>query len=146
MTTDSLTSVNLIVSLTDPDENLNQPAKDVMDFRTRAYYYLVLRNWVVLVQIEAIDQTNGSRLTGVIAQNIMLVETGNKYGVFTANGIVFGSSTLNAISNKGNITMGSSTTPCLYPNRDHACNLTTGPGVKFQYLKRLPQEGLLLLR
>jgi len=116
VTTDSSVSTNFILSITDQDENLNPVMKDVIGLSNRS---------VLLsgspgtgssrVQIEAIDQTTGSTLTlggtSIVARNIMLVETGNNTGVFTANGKVFGTSTTVGTSDlKGNILVGTSTT------------------------------------
>ncbi|BBO19301.1 conserved hypothetical protein [Candidatus Brocadia pituitae] len=111
VTTDSLSNANVIVSLTDQDENLNPVLKDVIGFAD---------NSVLLsgspgtgssrVKLQAIDQTSGDPLTldgtEVVASNIMLVETGNNTGIFVASGKVFGSSTPS--SSRGNLSVDSS--------------------------------------
>src|SRR3990170_4745743 len=110
VTTDSSVSTNLILSLTDQDENFNPVMKDVIGFADN----VALLTAAVIpgtgssrVQIEAIDQTTGSTLsfsnTSIVARNIMLVETGNNTGVFTANGKVFGSATVSSGSEIGNV-------------------------------------------
>ncbi len=130
VTTDSSVSTNLILSITDQDENLNPVMKDVIGFADRS---------VLLsgspgtgssrVQIEAIDQTTGSTLslggTSIVARNVMLVETGNNTGVFTANGKVFGTSTTVGSSDlKGNVVVGSSST-AVYTGGDITLGTTT---------------------
>ncbi|MBE7445569.1 MAG: carboxypeptidase regulatory-like domain-containing protein [Planctomycetia bacterium] len=108
---DSLTNANVIITITDPDENLNPVARDVIGFADGS---------VLLsgspgtgssrVQLSAIDQTTGTTLsiggTQVIASNIMLVENGNNTGVFVASGKVFGSTTATV---NGNVIIGTST-------------------------------------
>ncbi|MFN3532521.1 MAG: hypothetical protein ACK41Q_08450, partial [Candidatus Brocadia sp.] len=111
VTTDTLANPNLIISITDPDENLNPVVKDVIGFADNsALLSGSPGTGSSRVQIEAIDQTTGSRLsiggTETVARHIMLVETGNNTGVFTASGKVFGSSTATV---NGNILIGSST-------------------------------------
>lgn len=113
-TTDSSVSPNLIVSVTDPDENLNPVARDVIGFADGSA--LLATNpgtGSSRVQVEAIDQTTGTTLnlggTNIIASNIMLVETGPNTGVFSATGKVFGTSTTVSASDlKGNVTVGTS--------------------------------------
>ncbi|MDQ1271804.1 MAG: hypothetical protein QG591_434, partial [Planctomycetota bacterium] len=89
--TNSLSNANVILTITDQDENLNPVARDVIGFADGS---------VALsgnpgtgssrVQIAAIDQTTGTTLslsgTSVIAKNIMFVENGNNTGVFVASG------------------------------------------------------------
>ncbi|MBI2555915.1 MAG: hypothetical protein HYW13_00555, partial [Planctomycetes bacterium] len=57
------------------------------------------------VQVEAIDQSTGNTLSvggvSVVARQIMLTETGNSTGIFTAAGKVYGSSTAAIL--RGNI-------------------------------------------
>jgi len=132
VTTDSSVSTNLILSITDQDENLNPVMKDVIGFADRS---------VLLsgspgtgssrVEIEAIDQTTGSRLLigsqAIVARNIMLVETGQNTGVFTANGKVFGTSTTVGASDlKGNVLVGSSSTAVYTGGEITLGTLTTG--------------------
>ena len=73
------------------------------------------------VQIEAIDQITGSTLSisgaDIIARHIMLVETGNNTGVFSAIGKVFGSNTVTSSSQQGNLLISSQTTPA-YAGQD----------------------------
>ena len=139
VTTNSLSAHNLIISLTDQDENLNPVAKDVIGFADNSALLTgvgVPGTGSSRIEIEAIDQTNGTRLsvggTEVIARNIMLVETGNNTGVFTASGKVFGSTT---VSVNGNITVGSSSTPVYTGGNITLGNTTTGPGVTFKILE-----------
>lgn len=111
ITTNTLSNANVIISITDQDENLNPVLKDVIGFAD---------NSVLLsgspgtgssrVKLQAIDQTSGDPLelggTEVVASNIMLVETGNNTGIFVASGKVFGSSTPS--SSRGNLLVDSS--------------------------------------
>jgi len=113
--TSSLSSPNIIISLTDPDENLNPVMKDVIGLADSSV--LLSGNpgtGSSRVQVEAIDQTTGSRLTvggtAILGKPIMLVETGANTGIFSASGKIAGSSTLNANSNTGNVLVGSSST------------------------------------
>ena len=122
VTTSSLSDSNLIISITDPDENLNPLAKDVIGFADNSA--LLARSpgtGTSRVQIEAIDQITGSTLsisgTDIIARHIMLVETGNNTGVFAASGKVFGSTTVTSSSLKGNLLI-SSQTPPAYAGQD----------------------------
>ncbi len=132
VTTNTLSSANLIVSITDQDENINPVGKDVIGFSNQS---------VLLsgspgtgssrVQIEAIDQTTGSTLslasTSIVARNIMLVETGNNTGVFTANGKVFGTSTtVGATDLKGNILVGTNTGSTAYSGGAITLGSSTG--------------------
>ncbi len=140
VTTDSLSSANLIISITDPDENLNPVAKDVIGFSNRsALLSGDPGTGSTRVQVEAIDQTTGSRLSigsqPIVAQNIMLVETGNNTSVFTANGKVFGSTTVSSGSVIGNILVGSSSTPVYTGGNITLGDMTNGPGVTFQILE-----------
>ena len=80
--TNATDTVNLTVTLTDPDENLNPVAKDVIGFADGSA--LLAGNpgtGSSRVQIEAIDKITGSRLlidgTDIVARHIMLVETGD---------------------------------------------------------------------
>ena len=140
VTTDSLSTANVILSITDQDENLDPVAKDVIGFADRSVLLSGSpATGTTRVQVEAIDQTTGSRLsigsTPAVATHIMLVETGNNTGVFTANGAVFGSTTVASSSEKGNVTVGSSSA-AVYTGGDITLgNLTTGPGVKFQIIE-----------
>ncbi|MEP9412163.1 MAG: hypothetical protein HRF42_12350, partial [Candidatus Brocadia sp.] len=137
VTTDTLASPNLIITVNDPDENLNPVAKDVIGFADNSALLAGSPGTgSSRVQIEAIDQTTGSTLslggTNVIARNIMLVETGNNTGVFVASGKVFGSSTATV---NGNVLVGSSSVS-VYTGGDITLgNLTSGPGVKFKILE-----------
>lgn len=111
ITTNTLSNANVIISITDQDENLNPVLRDVIGFAD---------NSVLLsgspgtgssrVKLQAIDQTSGDPLTlggtEVVASNIMLVETGNNTGIFVASGKVFGSSTPS--SSRGNLLVDSS--------------------------------------
>ncbi len=98
VTTDNLSSPNVIISLIDPDENLNPVLRDVIGF-VDGFALLAgnLGTGSSRVKLEAIDQTTGQPLsiggTPVVAGNIMLLENGNNTGVFVASGKVFGSST-----------------------------------------------------
>jgi len=114
VTTSSLSNSNLFISITDPDENLNPVAKDVIGFADKSALLAGSPGTgSSRVQIEAIDQTTGSTLsldgTDIIARHIMLVETDNNTGVFTASGKVFGSATVTSSSLKGNLLVGSQT-------------------------------------
>ena len=107
VTTNSLSNANLIISITDQDENINPLIKDVIGFQDG--FSLGLTNTgSYRVQIEAIDQTTGSLLNlngvNVITRNIALVETGRSTGIFEASGKVYGANTVTAT---GNITVGS---------------------------------------
>ena len=122
VTTSSLSAPNLVISITDPDENLNPVAKDVIGFADNSA--LLARSpgtGTSRVQIEAIDQITGSTLsisgTDIVARHIMLVETGNNTGVFAASGKVFGSNTVTSSSLKGNLLI-SSQTPPAYAGQD----------------------------
>lgn len=141
VTTNTLSSANLIVSITDQDENINPVGKDVIGFSNQS---------VLLsgspgtgssrVQIEAVDQTTGSTLslasTSIVARNIMLVETGNNTGVFTANGKVFGTSTtVGATDLKGNILVGTSSTPAYSGGAITLGSSTGGPLCTFRVLE-----------
>ncbi|MDO8094963.1 MAG: Ig-like domain-containing protein, partial [Candidatus Brocadiales bacterium] len=115
VTTSSLSDPNIVISIIDPDENLIPYAKDVIGFADNSA--LLARSpgtGSSRVQIEAIDQTMESTLsingTDIIARHIMMVETGNNTGVFTASGKVFGSTTVTSSSLKGNLLVGSQTT------------------------------------
>lgn len=142
VTTNTLSTANLIVSITDQDENLNPVMKDVIGFSNQS----VLLSGTPgtgssRVQVEAIDQTTGSTLslssTSIVARNIMLVETGNATGVFTANGKVFGTSTTVGASDlKGNILVGTSSTSA-YSGGEIRLGFNTGanPLVVFKVLE-----------
>ncbi len=141
ITTDSSVSSNLILSITDADENLNPVARDVIGFADRSV--LLSGNpgtGSSRVQIEAIDQTTGSTLslggTSIIARNIMLVETGNNTGIFIASGKVFGTSTTVSSSDlKGNVLVGSSS-PSTYTGTSITLgHTTTGPAVTFKIIE-----------
>jgi len=139
VTTNTLGSANLIISVTDPDENLNPVAKDVIGFADNSALLTGANSpgtGSSRVEIEAIDQTNGTRLsvggTEVVARNIMLLETGNNTGVFTASGKVFGSTTASV---NGNITVGSASTSVYTGGNITLGNTTTGPGVTFKILE-----------
>ncbi|HHT9113206.1 MAG: carboxypeptidase regulatory-like domain-containing protein [Planctomycetes bacterium] len=141
VTTNSSVSGNLIVSITDIDENLNPVAKDVIGFADNsARLSGTPGTGSSRVQIEAIDQTTGSRLTlgstPIVARNIMLVETGNNTGVFSASGKVFGTSTTVASTDLvGNLNVGTGSTP-VYTGGDITLgSLATGPGVTFKILE-----------
>lgn len=112
VTTSSLSTPNLVISITDPDENLNPAAKDVIGYADNSALLAGSPGTgSPRVQIEAIDQTTGSTLsldsTNIVAQYLMLVETGNNTGVFAASGKVFGSDTVTSSSLKGNLLVGS---------------------------------------
>ncbi len=138
VTSDTLGSANLIISITDQDENLDPVFKDVIGLADRsALLSGTPGTGSSRVQIEAIDQTTGNRLsvggTEVVARNIMLVETANDSGVFTASGKVFGSTTATIVN--GNVLVGSSSTP-VYTGQDITLgNLTAGPGVRFKIIE-----------
>ncbi|KKP92356.1 MAG: UDP-N-acetylmuramyl pentapeptide phosphotransferase/UDP-N-acetylglucosamine-1-phosphate transferase [Parcubacteria group bacterium GW2011_GWA2_36_10] len=131
------------MSITDPDENLNPVGKDVIGFSNRSV--LLSGNpgtGTSRVQIEAIDQTTGSILSvgpqDIVARNIMLVESGNDTGVFTANGKVFGSTTVASTSVVGNILVGSTTSanqPVYTGDSITLGDITNGPGVTFKILE-----------
>ena len=130
VTTSSLSAINLVISITDPDENLNPVAKDVIGFADNSA--LLARSpgtGTSRVQIEAIDQITGSTLSisgaDIIARHIMMIETGNNTGVFTASGKVFGSTTVTSSSLKGNLLVGSQTTSA-YAGQDITLGKTTG--------------------
>ena len=142
VTTDSSVSTNLILSITDQDENLNPVMKDVIGFADRsALLSGSPGTGSSRVQIEAVDQTTGSTLVNgvsIVARNIVLVETGNNTGVFTANGKVFGTTTAIVASNlKGNITIGTTTT-APYTGYDitlGTLTTTTTAGVTFKIIE-----------
>ncbi|MBI2471657.1 MAG: carboxypeptidase regulatory-like domain-containing protein [Planctomycetes bacterium] len=141
ITTNSSVSGNLIISITDTDENLNPVGKDVIGFADNsALLSGSPGTGSTRVQIEAIDQTTGSTLsisgTSIVARNIMLVETGNDTGVFSASGKVFGTSTSVTTSDlKGNLLVGTGTTP-VYTGQDITLgNATSGPSVTFKILE-----------
>ncbi len=143
VTTSSLGSANLIVSVTDPDENLNPVAKDVIGFSNRSVLLSGSPGTgTTRVQIEAIDQTTGSRLmvndVSIVARDIMLVETGNNTGVFTANGMVFGSTTPSSNSETGNVQVGSTTStsqPVYAGGSITLGDSGNGPSVTFKILE-----------
>ena len=87
---------NFIISLTDPDENLNPKMKDCIGFQD-GFRAGLTGTASSRVQVEAINQSTGNTLSvggvSVVARNIMLTETGNSTGIFTAAGKVYGSST-----------------------------------------------------
>ena len=142
-TNDASTSVNLIISMTDQDENLNPVMKDVIGFADNSALLTAANTpgtGSSRVQIEAIDQDTGDRLSigsqEIVARNIMLVETGNNTGVFTANGKVFGTTTTVGSSDlKGNILVGSSTTAVYTGGNITLGDLTNGPGIRFQIIE-----------
>ncbi|TVM04366.1 MAG: hypothetical protein CV087_00275 [Candidatus Brocadia sp. WS118] len=110
VSTDTLSSPNMILSLTDQDENLNPVSRDVIGLADGSV--LLAGNpgtGTSRVKLEAIDQTTGQPLslggTLVVSSNIMLVENGNNTGVFVASGKVFGSSTPS--SSRGNVSLDS---------------------------------------
>ena len=122
VTTSSLSASNLIISITDPDENLNPVAKDVIGFADNSALLAGSPGTgSSRVQIEAIDQITGSTLSmsgaDIIARHIMLVETDNNTGVFSAIGKVFGANTVTSSSQQGNLLVGSQTTPA-YAGQD----------------------------
>jgi len=142
VTTNSLSSANLILSITDQDENLNPVMKDVIGFADNVALLTaagIPGTGSSRVQIEAIDQTTGSTLsfsnTSIVARNIMLVETGNNTGVFTANGKVFGSATVSSGSEIGNVLVGSSTTPVYTGGNITLGNTTNGPAAVFKIIE-----------
>ena len=142
VTSDALSSDNLIISITDPDENLNPVLKDVIGF---ADGFVSLSGspgtGSSRVQIEAIDQTSatGARLsvggTEIVARSLVLVETGQNTGVFAASGKVFGSTTVASSSLHGNILVGSDTESYYGGSSITLGDLTTGPGVTFKILE-----------
>ena len=103
-------SASVIISVNDPDENLNPKVKDVIGFQN-GFTAGLTGTGSSRVQIEAIDQTSGSTLsissTDVVTRNIMLVETGANTGIFAASGKVYGST---AATLQGNVTSGTATT------------------------------------
>ena len=130
VTTSSLSDPNLVISITDPDENLNPVAKDVIGFADNSALLAGSpATGTSRVQIEAIDQITGSTLSisgaDIIARHIMLVETGNNTGVFSAIGKVFGSNTVTSSSQQGNLLIGSQTTSA-YAGQDITLGKTTG--------------------
>ena len=147
ITSNTLGSGNLIISITDQDENLNPVLKDVIGLADNsALLSGTPGTGSSRVEIEAIDQTTGNRLsvggTEVVARNIILVETGNDTGVFTASGKVFGSTTATIVN--GNVLVGSSSTPVYTGGNITLGNLTLGPGVTFKILE-LTGSGRLAL-
>lgn len=111
ITTNTLSNANVIISLTDQDENLNPVLKDVIGFTDNSALLAGnLGTGSSRVKIQAIDQTTGDPLTlggtEVVASSIMLVETGNNTGIFVASGKVFGSTTPS--SSQGNLLVDSS--------------------------------------
>ncbi|HHT9138658.1 MAG TPA: hypothetical protein ACFYEK_15615, partial [Candidatus Wunengus sp. YC60] len=100
-------SANLIISINDPDQNLNPKMKDVIGFQD-GFALGLTGTGSSRVQIETIDQSTGSTYqissTDVITRNIMLVESGQSTGIFTAQGKVYGSTTA---TKTGNVTVGS---------------------------------------
>ena len=147
ITSNTLGSGNLIISITDQDENLNPVLKDVIGLADNsALLSGTPGTGSSRVEIEAIDQTTGNRLsvggTEVVARNIILVETGNDTGVFTASGKVFGSTTATIVN--GNVLVGSSSTPVYTGGNITLGNLTSGPGVVFKIIE-LTGSGRLAL-
>ncbi len=129
--TNLLSNANVILTITDQDENLNPVARDVIGFADGSVVLSGnLGTGSSRVQIEAIDQTTGSTLslggTSVIAKNIMLVENGQNTGVFVASGKVFGSTTASV---NGNVTVGTST----YTGTD--ITLGSGPSATFKIIE-----------
>ncbi len=142
VTTDSSVSTNVIVSITDPDENLNPVLKDVIGFADNsALLSGSPGTGSSRVQFEAIDQTTGSSLSlsnvSVVARNIMLVETGNNTGVFTANGKVFSTTTTVTSSDmKGNVSIVGSSTNAVYTGGTLTVGLATnGPLCEFRIIE-----------
>src|SRR3972149_4345286 len=87
---------NIIFTLNNPDENLNPKLKDCIGFQD-GFRAGVTGTASSRVDIEAINQSTGTRLslggTPTVARHIMLTETGNSTGIFTAAGKVYGSTT-----------------------------------------------------
>lgn len=141
ITTNSSVSPNLILSVTDADENLNPVAKDVIGFADNsALLSGSPGTGSSRIQIEAIDQTTGSVLslggTTIRSSNIMLVETGNNTGIFVASGKVFGTSTSVSSSDlKGNVLVGSSSTSAYTGSNITLGNTTNGPSVTFKIIE-----------
>nr|CAJ72259.1 protein with unknown function [Candidatus Kuenenia stuttgartiensis] len=106
---------NIILSISDPDENLNPVVRDVIGFYDGFTTGDTRGTASSMVQISAVDQSSdtGDTLslggTSIVARHIMLVETGNNTGVFTASGYVYGTTTTVAASDLvGNLKVGSS--------------------------------------
>ncbi|MCZ7624221.1 MAG: carboxypeptidase regulatory-like domain-containing protein [Candidatus Kuenenia sp.] len=89
-------AANIIISITDPDANLNPLMKDCIGLQD-GFTSGITGTGSSRVQVEAIDQSTGLALTvdstSVKSTHIVLTETGNSTGVFTANGKVYGSTT-----------------------------------------------------
>jgi len=102
-------NTNIIVTINDPDKNLNPKMKDVIGLQD-GFTSGLTGTGSSRVQIEALDQTSASGSTlqvggvDVVARNIVLVETGQNTGIFTAQGKVYGSATA---AGQGNLTVGS---------------------------------------
>jgi len=142
VTTDSSVNPNVIISVTDPDENTNPVLKDVIGFADNAALLSgTPGTGSSRVQVEALDQTTGSRLTNnsveLVTTHIMLTETGNNTGVFSASGKVFGTSTTVASSDlKGNLRVVGSSTSGVYTGDDITLGDTAGgPSVTFKIIE-----------
>ncbi len=100
---------NFVITLADPNENLNPVMKDAIGFKDGVVLGAgdsVNGTGTSRVQIEAIDPATGSRLTGAISSGIILVETGVNTGTFEARGKVYGSTEVSAY---GNLRVGTAT-------------------------------------
>ncbi|MCF6148873.1 MAG: hypothetical protein E3K37_09455 [Candidatus Kuenenia sp.] len=140
VTTNSLSASNVIISLTDQDENLNPATKDVIGFADNSASLSGFPGTASSrVQIEVIDQTTGTTLTNgvsLVSRNIMLIETGNNTGIFAASGKVFGTSTtVNSSDLKTNVLAGSSSTSSYTGDEVTLGDLVNGPGVTFQIIE-----------
>ena len=97
-TTDNPNSAaaNIIITITDPDANLNPKMKDAIGLQD-GFTSGITGTGSSRVQVAAIDQSTSETLsvggTAVTATHIVLTETGENTGIFTADGKVYGSST-----------------------------------------------------
>ena len=110
-TTVSSDSENFIVTISDPDVNLNPQIKEVIGFQDPFTIPSASFSGTgsSRVRVSAIDQNNVDTTlsiggTSTVATNIMLVESGLNTGVFTATGKVYGTSSINPNVNlRGNV-------------------------------------------
>lgn len=100
-------AANVKITVVDPNVNLNPNLKEVIGLQD-GFTRGLTGTGSSRIQVEVVDQnsTTGEALSGAVASNIILVETGKNTGSFVATGKVYGSSSVLA---RGNLQIGTGT-------------------------------------
>ncbi|MCF6147828.1 MAG: hypothetical protein E3K37_04125 [Candidatus Kuenenia sp.] len=105
--TDGSLAANFKITIVDPNVNLNPNLKEVIGLQD-GFTSGLTGTGSSRVGVEIIDQDSatGDALSGAVASNILLVETGKNTGSFVATGKIYGSS---STAGRGNLLYGTGT-------------------------------------